>query len=213
MLLTKNQIIENLFVGKNFNDCIEKMDPPHLRDDLKMEVIGIVCEWPEDKVVKLFEDKVLDFVVVRVILNQIQSNSSPFFYKYRQPFEDFSEYGAETFGSGNARNKHTSRIGAYVDKTNEDTADDVAERLLREELEDFTIAEIDNLYWYDSEMIKLYLKHGTFRAIQEHVGIPYISCYKNIQKSLAILRKKVLGATSVPVLSKKELAFIQNNKP
>jgi hypothetical protein len=47
--VTRNQIIENLFTGTNFNDCICKMEPQHLQQDLKMEVISIVCEWPGRK--------------------------------------------------------------------------------------------------------------------------------------------------------------------
>lgn len=83
--MTRNQIIEKLFTGKNFNDCIQRMEPAHLRDDLKMEVIAIVCEWPDEKIIGLEERKELDFFVVRVIINQIQSSTSPFYKKFRQP--------------------------------------------------------------------------------------------------------------------------------
>jgi hypothetical protein len=31
------------------------MEPAHLRDDLKMEVIAIVLEWPDQKVIQLHE--------------------------------------------------------------------------------------------------------------------------------------------------------------
>ena len=55
-----------------------------MRDDLKQEVILIVCSWPDEKIIKLYEDKALDFYVVKVILNQMISNSSPFSKKYRQ---------------------------------------------------------------------------------------------------------------------------------
>jgi hypothetical protein len=73
------------------------------------------------------------------------------------------------------------------------------------------IEEIDSLYWYDAEMIRLYLKLGSFRAIQEYTDIPFISCYKNIKKSLATLKKKAIEK-AVPLFSKEELLFIQNNK-
>jgi hypothetical protein len=83
------------------------------------------------------------------------------------------------------------------------------ERLIREELEDYTIEQIDSLYWYDAEMIKMYLKHGTYRAIMAETNIPYISCYKNIQKSLETLRQKALAPKTL--FTKKELSFIQND--
>lgn len=88
--MTRNQIIENLFTGKNFCDCIAKMEPRHLQDDLKMEVISIVCEWPDEKILGLYERRELDFYVARVIINQIKSNTSPFAKKYRREFVELN---------------------------------------------------------------------------------------------------------------------------
>lgn len=184
--MTKNQIIENLFTGKNFNDCLSKMEPRHLREDLKMEVISIVCEWSDEKVIQLHLDKALEFYVVRVILNQVKSKTSGFVRKYRST--------------------STYEITRDVPCQNED----IRNRQIKEELQRIAIEEIDRLYWYDAEMIRLYLKLGNFRAIEEHTGIPFISCYKNIQKSLTILKKKAIEK-AVPLFSKEELLFIQNN--
>jgi hypothetical protein len=185
--MTRNQIIEGLFNGKNFNDCISKMEPAHLQDDLRMEVISIVCEWPEEKVVGLHLDNALEFYVVRVILNQVKSKTSPFVKKYRNSTYEIKE----------------------TPQVNENTE----ERQLKEALEDFALEEIDKLYWYDAEMVRLYLKHGNFRAIEKETGIPFISCYKNIKKSLALLKTKAIEkAQANPLFSKEELRFIQNNK-
>lgn len=186
--MTRNQIIERLFTGDNFNQCIQKMEPDHLRDDLKMEIISVVCEWPEEKVIQLHQDNALEFYVVRVILNQVKSKTSPFAKKYRAP---------------------VSEIKKEVPLVTEDTE----ERRMREELEDTAMEEIGRLYWYDAEMIRLYLKLGSFRAIEEHTGIPFISCYKNIKKSLGILKKKAIERQAQPIFTKEERLFIQNNKP
>ena len=77
--MTKNEVITNLYNSKNFNDCIGKMEPEYLREDLKSEVLSVVCEWSEEKVIGLHERKELDFYVVRVILNQIKSKTSNLF--------------------------------------------------------------------------------------------------------------------------------------
>jgi hypothetical protein len=185
--MTRNQIIENLFTGKNFNDCLAKMEPAHLRDDLKMEVISIVCEWPEEKIIQLHKDKAIEFYVVRVILNQVKSKTSDFVRKYRST--------------------NTYEIA----KDPADVTEDTRDREIKESLEDIALEEIDRLYWYDAEMIRLYLKLKTFRAIEEHTGIPYISCYKNIQKSLITLKKKAIEKAE-PIFKKEELKFIQNDK-
>lgn len=164
--MTKNQIIEKLYTGKNFTDCIAKMEPEHLREDLKQEVILIVCEWDEEKIQKLHADHVLEFYVVRVILNLIKSNTSNFYKTYRQIMVEF---------------------------INHEVADDFnrEERELREMVEDMAIEEIDRLYWYEKGLIELYIKHGNYRAIEKDTGIPFTSCYKSIQKSIKTIREKV----------------------
>jgi len=181
--MTRDKIISDLFTGKNFNECIDRMNPDHLRQDLKMEVIGVVCTWTEEKVLKLHEAAALEFYVVRVILNQIQSNSSPFAKMYRKPIIELN--GHEKADEG-------------PDLTRE----------IREALEDKAISEIKNLYWYDAELIQLYLKHGNYRAIEKETGIPWESCYKSIRKALKVLKARATGEY-VPVFSQTELAFIQ----
>jgi hypothetical protein len=205
--MTRNEIIEELFTGKNFNDCIAKMEPAHLRDDLKQEIAVIICQWTDAKVIGLHQEGSLEYYVVRVIINQIQSSSSEFFKKFRKQnyvfIDDVQDIHEEQISiEWDPKRKHKYLIGATSDI-------DIAERLLREELEDYTIEQIESLYWYDAEMIKMYLKHGTYRAIMQETKIPYISCYKNIQKSLETLRQKALAPK--PVFTKKELSFIQNN--
>jgi hypothetical protein len=161
--VTKNEVITNLYNSKNFNDCIGKMEPDYLREDLKSEVLSVVCEWPDEKVIGLYERKELDFYVVRVILNQVKSKTSPFAKKYRRHTEELNGHEVLDFH-------------------------DLDERALKEELEDIAIEEIDNLYWYDGALIKLYVELGNFRAIETVTQIPFISCYKNIKKSLQTLK-------------------------
>lgn len=84
---TKNQIIEELYKSKEFNDCIGKMEPEHLRDDLRAEVVLILLETEEHKLLEIYNTgpNGLKFYTVRIILNLIQSKSSPFYKTYRMP--------------------------------------------------------------------------------------------------------------------------------
>lgn len=217
--MTRNQIIEELYKSKNFNDCLNKMEPAHLRDDLRQEIALIVCQWTDDKVVSLHTEGALEYYVVRVIINQIQSSSSEFFRKYRKQFfecyiDDDLSFGGEGKGN-NTVLRHQINIHQQVNKIRAEEPD-IEERLMREELEDYTIEQIDSLpitrsgYPYAAEMIRMYLKHGTYRGIMRETGIPYISCYKNIQQSLEILRQKALAPK--PLFTKSELKYIQNGK-
>lgn len=203
--MNRDQIIANLYTGKNFNSCIAKMEPEHLREELKSEVIAVVCEWPEEKVIGLYERGELDFYVVRVILNQVQSNSSPFFKKFRLSsiqYEGFQGDGGTMFdGHMNAfQNGDALNLALVKDRNNlsanakllKTPVEEIEDRKNKEDLEDLALGEIENLYWYDAGLMRLYIEHGNFRAIQKATGIPFVSCYKNIQKSISVIRDRIL---------------------
>jgi hypothetical protein len=82
---TKNQIIAELYESREFNDCIGKMEPEHLRDDLRAEVMLILLETDERKLLDIHANGGLKFYTVRIILNLIQSKTSSFYKKYRLP--------------------------------------------------------------------------------------------------------------------------------
>ena len=111
-MATKNQIIEELYRSKEFNDCIGKMEPEHLRDDLKAEVALILLETPDTKIAGLSEQGNLKFYAVRIILNLIQSKTSTFFKKYRSYFVEIDPNYNYDVRHRNAA-VHTGRNKAY----------------------------------------------------------------------------------------------------
>lgn len=56
---------------------------------------------------------------------------------------------------------------------------------------DHAMDEIENLYWYDREILKLYAEHGTYRKVEEVTGIPFESIYKTVQKGAAAIRRRL----------------------
>jgi hypothetical protein len=135
--VTRDQIVERLFVGKNFNECLSKMEPDHLRDDLKMEVITVVCGWPDDKVIDLHSKGVLEFYVVRVILNMVKSKSSPFYKKYRtihQPFNSANTGRAAMYEADTAEvtMEYVSMAASLDVKLNKQDGESIEDRETRE---------------------------------------------------------------------------------
>jgi hypothetical protein len=167
--VTKNSIIQELFTSKEFNDCIKKMQPVELQDDLKAEVALILCEHSAEKIMSIYTSsgmRGIKFYTVRIILNLIQSNTSPFYKKYRQPVYEFSDV-------------------IHDIKQQEDINEDRIEAELKEQE---VLNVIDEMYWYDKEMIKLYLETGSYREMQRVTGIPSGSCYDTIQMSINKIR-------------------------
>lgn len=196
--MTRDKIISDLFTGKNFCDCISKMEPIHLREDLKQEVILIICELPDEKIFQLYKEKKLDFYTVRVILNQCISNTSPFAKRYRQHHTGYVENYHVPDGNAELANGelatsdtlgHIKQLD-FIKHQHEDLIE-LEERQLREDIEDMAIDEIDKQYWYNKGLVNLYMKHGNFRSIEKETGIPWQSCYKTIKKTFKDIKQKV----------------------
>jgi hypothetical protein len=172
------------------------MEPDHLRDDLRAEVVLILLETEEKKLIEIHESSPngLKFYTVRIIMNLIQSKTSLFYKKFRQ---HYIAIDIQQDYSGNNYVSEIKKVTRALDKMSIDLQltqdEDHEEREAREDMEDKAMSEIDNLYWYNGEMVKLYLKYGNYRAIEENTRIPYTSAYKTIQKSLTEIKQKVLG--------------------
>ena len=159
----RNKILTELFTSKEFNGCISKMQPVNLQEDLKAEVGLILCELPERRLEELHTSGQLKFFTVRIVLNLIKSFNSPFYKKFRK---------VQTVELSNIEVAENS---------------DIEIKVIRE----LALNHIDNLYWYDKEMLMLYLKHGNYRAIEAETGIPWESAYKSIQKACKEIRLKI----------------------
>lgn len=56
-------------------------------DDLMQEIYLILLEYDRDKLIDLYEKKQLKFFMVRIIQNQYNSKTSPFYRKYKKYYK------------------------------------------------------------------------------------------------------------------------------
>ncbi|MGN6416100.1 MAG: hypothetical protein ACTHMC_01320 [Pseudobacter sp.] len=184
---TKNQIIEELYRSKEFNDCIGKMQPEQLQDDLRSEVMLVLLETDEAKLKGMHDRGELKFYTVRVILNMIQSSTSAFYRKYRHINKAYVDDLNELAGNGwvfDRQLRETPRVEMEMPSTED-------ERQIREFKEERAMAAINDLYWYDREMVRLYMRLGNYRAIEKDTGIPWESCYSTIKKAIKKIRNEL----------------------
>jgi hypothetical protein len=171
----KNEVIEKLYLSKEFNDCINKMQPEYLREDLKSEVILILLNTPDEKFNTIID---IRFYAVKIIIRLIQSSTSPFFKMYRRQY-----YPLDSQGNKEDKGAKAPPVVFGVD---------IDERLQRELQEERVKAYIKTIYWYDQEIINLYMKLGNYRAIEKETGIPWESCYSTVRKVIKKIRENVL---------------------
>lgn len=86
--MKRNKIIEELYetglVRELINNCDKGRTQSFNLDDLEQDVYMILLEQPEKKIEDIYEKKQLKFFITRIILNQLNSSLSPFYYKYRK---------------------------------------------------------------------------------------------------------------------------------
>ncbi len=158
-----NEIIVNLMQSDEFVNCMRKVKPS-LKEDLAGELALILLETEPGKIIALHERRQLTFYTVRIILTLAFSKTSPFYKKYRLTHDEFKDAGM---------------------------LDDYYSIINRKVTEERALNEIEKLDWYESEMIKLYLECGNYRAMEERTRIPYVSCFFTVKNAIKKIQKAI----------------------
>lgn len=133
-----------------------------LWEDLRQEVAYIVLQYDNKKIVELEEKgkQVFKFWIVRICCNQTNSKYGKFGRMYASliPVEDIMKFV-----------KEEEMI---------DNSQAVAEGITK---------IVQGLYWYDQEILKMYVELGSVRKVSKETGIPHTSIFitiKNIRKCI-----------------------------
>lgn len=164
MSANRDRIIVEIYESESFNNLIDKMDPPHLRDDLKSEVVLYLLNKPEDFILDLKDRGVLPNYVSRVTVKMMTQKNNDFCRQFRQSF--------------------TSNIP-------EVQYEQMNGRVQKELKEEKALSYIHRLYWYEREMVKLYLRFGSYRLVSKETGIPFRSCGQTIKTAIQKIRNYV----------------------
>ena len=133
-----------------------------LWEDLRQEVAVIVLEYDSIKLSELQSKgkQVFKFWIVRICCNQTNSKYGKFgrMYAARVPVEDVMKFVKEEEEIDNSQ-----EVANSIEKI------------------------IPSLYWYDQEILKMYIELGSVRKVSKQTGIPHTSIFitiKNIRKCI-----------------------------
>lgn len=164
--MVKNEILTEYWNLKEVNDAFSKMQPEELQYDLKAEVFLVLCEMDDEKLIGMYERNELKFYIVRTMLNMIKSDRSSFFKNYRNHIEmDNNTISKEMY------KLHTE-------------ANDIVDKLEK---------NLDNLHWYNKEILKLYALEFKKNAkeLSRKTGIPYMSIVRTLHKTKTEMKKNI----------------------
>ena len=93
-IVNRTDIITELYLSKDINEAIGKMQPYELQGDLLQEVFLVLCEMDEDRLLKMYKDGYLKYFVVRTIVNMAKSDRSNFARTFRKVYEEVGDLGS-----------------------------------------------------------------------------------------------------------------------
>jgi hypothetical protein len=137
-----------------------------LWEDLRQEVAYIVLQYDSEKIAELEVKgkQVFKFWIVRICCNQTNSKYGKFgrLYGSLLPVEDIMKFVKEEEPIDNSQ----------------EVADGISKI-------------VEGLYWYDQEILKMYVDLGSVRKVSKQTGIPHTSIFITIKKIRSCIKQQL----------------------
>jgi hypothetical protein len=168
----RDKIFTYIVNSNRINDSINNIvDDKKYLEDFKQHFYLQMLEMDENKIIRAYIDGYLDWLCIRVMLNQWRSKTSSFYYQYRDTNVSYQD-----------------DLKDVKDEKSSDIQFDYkqAECYIRDR----------NEKWLDKQyhltLFKLYFDEGhNYRQISEMTGININSVAQSINKSLDYIKKKI----------------------
>jgi hypothetical protein len=138
-----------------------------LWEDLRQEVAYIVLQYDSKKIGELEEKgkQVFKFWIVRICCNQTNSKYGKFGRMYASllPVEDIMKFVKEEEPIDNSQ-----AVADGITKI------------------------VEGLYWYDQEILKMYVELGSVRKVSKQTGIPHTSIFITIKKIRSCIKSQLV---------------------
>lgn len=144
--MTKNQILTIFYSSDELNRMLKKHDGGAGNDDLKSELMLVLCSQPEEKIIELHEKKQLMYFATGIVQRMIFQKGSKFTRTYRKTYLEYTD-------------NHEQEQESY------DKEKDVKEQKV------FDVIEKD-LHWVEKSMLQIYLQKGGLYKAAQATGIP-----------------------------------------
>lgn len=83
--MTKDAIIKEIAKDPEYQRACKKIAAnSYLADELYQEVMLVLLEYPEEKILKIYEEKRIKWFVISILVKMCHSTTSPFFKKIRK---------------------------------------------------------------------------------------------------------------------------------
>lgn len=177
--MTRDEIINKVVANNDYKKiCLRIAGEQNLADDLYQELMIIIIEYKHSIIETAYNNNQLDFFIIRIAANMCRNKYHPF-YK-----------GHIEFGKRISEQNIISEI----------LHDDIASKIQHEKNIEALNKEIESIekeyngqYPYEIEMLKAYVKAGSYRKLEAITGINWDTCKKTVAK----LKKRIRANVSI----------------
>jgi DNA-directed RNA polymerase specialized sigma24 family protein len=153
----RSKIIADLYESKEVNQAISKMEPAHLRNELKQECFMVLLELPEERLEALWYGGNLRPFLCGVIRRKAISPKDSFYKLFRRPVIEYQE------------EKEVAETEYQPDEKKEAKIEKMA-------------AAMATLHFYDRGILELYADMSC-PQISIKTGIPRQSIYDTVRRT------------------------------
>jgi hypothetical protein len=153
--MKKDAIITQMYLDKDINQAIGKMQPAELQEDLRQEIFLVLCEMSDERLCGMWTSGYLKYFIVRTMLNMAKSDRSTFFNQFRRSFAEY--------------------VDNYEPVDHADCSDELMDSRLKKSM--------GELHWYEKNVFELYAENGkNILKLSRDTKIPYRSLFKTVTK-------------------------------
>jgi DNA-directed RNA polymerase specialized sigma24 family protein len=161
--LSKSFVLSALFTSEEIAEVLRKIQPSYIRDDVRQAAFLVLYEKDEVFIMDLHSRGKLRQYVAKTIYNTAH----------------FSESG---FNRANRR-------ATEIPTENFSCVADEEPDYDYEALVEACPIKLEAIYWYNRDLLKLYVKLGSYRKVAEETGIPCRSVYDAVKQAKADMKK------------------------
>lgn len=178
------------------NSTINNICPPQWKDDFRSHFLLQLMEMKETKLQQAWNNGWIEWLCVKILSNQMNSNTSSFWKIYRNGgFNGDRKVILQSDYEGirnDYKEQESSNPISYEGAFGHDTSDDDIERLELIELKrDRIIEALNGRHYYHRHLFILHINGMTYRQIEKETEISYQSIRLSILSTIEWLKNNL----------------------
>lgn len=151
-------------------------------EELRQDVFLTICEYDEQKIIDMHNKKCLKFFIVRIGINQFRSKTSKFYYQnFKNQRISDSLIDDELIENSDA---------ILYSNAMYDLQDETPYQIIEQKIQSVENS-IEQLRYFEREILKLYLRLGTYKKVSQDTGIPIRTVANGVKNAILNVKSKI----------------------